>query len=71
VGERIARVKHVYTHLEVEIDVFHCRYLGGSVVLEGPTDYRWITIDETGDYAFPKANHKFMPAIREALTRGK
>jgi A/G-specific adenine glycosylase len=68
VGERIARVKHVYTHLAVEIDVFHCRYLGGSVVLDGPTDHRWITMDEASDYAFPKANHKFMPAIREALT---
>ena len=67
VKERIARVKHVYTHLAVEIDVFHCRYLGGSVVLDGPTDHRWVTMEETSAYAFPKANHKFMPAIRETL----
>ncbi len=67
VGERIARVKHTYTHLAVEIDVFRCRYQGGSVVLDGPTDHRWITLDETTAYAFPKANHKFMPAIRKAL----
>jgi A/G-specific adenine glycosylase len=69
VGARIARVKHVYSHLEVAIDVFHCRYLGGSVILDGPTDHRWITLDESAAYAFPKANHKFMPAIREALSR--
>jgi len=64
---RIARVRHAYTHLVVDIDVFHCHYRGGDVVLEGATDYRWITLDQTGDYAFPKANHKFLPAVRDAL----
>jgi A/G-specific adenine glycosylase len=68
VDARIARVKHVYSHLEVEIDVFHCRYLGGNVVLDGPTDHRWITLDEASQYAFPKANHKFLPAVRNVLT---
>jgi A/G-specific adenine glycosylase len=71
VGERIARVSHAYTHLTVDIDVFHCRYRGGSVVLEGSTDHRWITVEETARYAFPKANHKFMPAIRDALGAAK
>lgn len=67
VGERIARVRHAYTHLTVEIDVFRCRYRGGEVVLDGPTDYRWITLEETDRYAFPKANHKFLPEVRRAL----
>jgi A/G-specific adenine glycosylase len=71
VDARIARVKHAYSHLEVSIDVFHCRYQGGSVVLDGPTDHRWITLDETSDYAFPKANHKFLPAVRNVLTGEK
>jgi A/G-specific adenine glycosylase len=71
VETRIAHVRHTYTHLEVEIDVFHCRYRGGEVVLDGPTDYRWITLAETGAYAFPKANHKFLPAVREALEGGE
>jgi len=67
VGEKITRVKHLYTHLAVEIDVFHCHYRGGNVILDGPTDHRWVTLDETAEYAFPKANHKFMPAIRQVL----
>ena len=67
VKDHIARVHHAYTHLAVDIDVFHCDYRGGSIVLDGPTDHRWITLDETGDYAFPKANHKFLPAIRKAM----
>ena len=71
VGNRIARVRHAYTHLTVDIDVFLCGYRGGAVVLEGPTDHRWITLEETADYAFPKANHKFLPAVRDALAGRK
>jgi A/G-specific adenine glycosylase len=67
VGESIARVRHAYSHLRVEIEVFSCRYRGGDVVLDGPVDYRWIRADETDDYAFPRANHKFLPALRRAL----
>jgi A/G-specific adenine glycosylase len=67
VRERIARVDHVYSLLAVDIEVFRCVYRGGSVVLDGPTDHRWVTLDEAAAYAFPKANHKFMPALRDAL----
>ncbi len=65
VGERVARVKHAYTHLKVEIDVFECRHAGGRVRLDGPTDHRWILLEETAHYAFPKANHKFIKTLRE------
>jgi len=67
VEEHIARVRHAYTHLHVEIDVFACRPQPGDVVLDGPVDYRWIRPGETGRFAFPKANHKFIPAVRETL----
>ena len=67
VKERIARVQHAYSHLTVDIDVFRCLYRGGDIVLDGPTDHRWITLEEARDFAFPKANHKFMPALRDAL----
>jgi A/G-specific adenine glycosylase len=65
VGERVARVKHAYTHLRVEIDVFECRYAGGKVRLAGPTDHRWILLEEAAHYAFPRANHKFLKTLRE------
>ncbi len=67
VGERIARVQHAYSHLKVEIEVFACRYRAGDVVLDGPVDYRWIRPDETDEYAFPRANHKFMAEVKKAL----
>jgi A/G-specific adenine glycosylase len=69
VGERIARVQHAYSHLRVEIEVFVCRYRAGDVVLDGPVDYRWIRPEETDEYAFPRANHKFMADVKKALAR--
>ena len=63
--ERVARVRHAYTHLKVEIDVFRCTNRKGRVRLNGPVDHRWILLEETGQYAFPKANHKFMAVLKE------
>ena len=68
VGERIARVQHAYSHLRVEIEVFACRYRAGDVVLDGPVDYRWIRPEQTDEYAFPRANHKFMAEVKKSLT---
>jgi len=59
----ITRIKHAYTHFKIVMDVFHCIYLGGRIKLNGPVDYKWITPEETGNYPFPKANHKFMGRI--------
>jgi len=65
VGARIARVKHAYTHFKVDMDVFRCRYTGGEVTLNGPTDFRWVVMEELEEYAFPRANHKFIPLLRD------
>lgn len=64
VVERVTTVKHAYTHLKVEIDVFRCVPRGGRVRLRGPVDHRWILLEETGAYAFPKANHKFLSVLK-------
>jgi A/G-specific adenine glycosylase len=63
VVEFVTRVRHAYTHFKVELDVFLCRYKGGKVALNSATDYRWITREEFEQYAFPKANHKFIPFL--------
>ncbi len=67
VGRHVARVRHAYSHLHVEIDVFLCRAPRGRVRLRGPVDHRWVRPDELDDFAFPTANRKFFPRLREAL----
>ena len=64
VTEYLTRVKHAYTHFKIVVDVFHCRYQAGEVVLNGPVDHRWITLEQIDQYPFPRANHKFIPLLK-------
>jgi A/G-specific adenine glycosylase len=59
VDGHISQVKHAYTHFKILMEVFLCRYVAGEVKLNGPMDFRWITLQEIDQYPFPKANHKF------------
>jgi A/G-specific adenine glycosylase len=63
VDSRLCRVRHAYTHFRIVMDVFCCSYLAGRVCLSGPVEHRWVTLDQLGDYPFPRANHKFMPQL--------
>jgi A/G-specific adenine glycosylase len=66
VVERVTTVRHAYSHLKVEIEVFRCAYRAGRVRLRGPVAHKWILLEETARYAFPKANHKFLPVLKAA-----
>jgi len=59
----ITRIRHAYTHFKISMDVFRCTYLAGRVRLNGPVDFRWVRLNEIGDYPFPGANHKFIPLL--------
>lgn len=61
----ITRVKHAYTHFKIHLDVFACQYISGNVKLNGPVDFRWITLQEIDQFPFPKANHKFIPLLND------
>jgi A/G-specific adenine glycosylase len=63
----VTRVKHAYTHFRIIVDVFLCSYISGNVKLNGPVDYRWITLDDIDRYPFPKANRKFIPALAQIV----
>jgi A/G-specific adenine glycosylase len=65
VASHLSRIKHAYTHFKIIMDVFCCSYISGKVKLNGPVDHRWIKLDKLDDYPFPKANHKFFPALKQ------
>jgi A/G-specific adenine glycosylase len=67
VDSHLGRIKHAYTHFKIIMDVFCCTYLSGKVRLNGPVDHRWIKPKKLDDYPFPKANHKFFPALKEFI----
>jgi len=63
----VTRVRHAYSHFRVELEVFRCEPRDGrGVILDGPVDHRWIVHEEIGEYAFPKANHKFIPLLADS-----
>jgi len=66
VVQKIASVKHAYSHFKVEMDVFTCSYRKGEVVLKEASEYRWVTREELGKYAFPGVNNKFLPLITDS-----
>ncbi|MFO7986331.1 MAG: A/G-specific adenine glycosylase [Desulfatiglandaceae bacterium] len=63
IHSHLARVKHAYTHFRIEMDVFQCWYVSGSIRLNGPEDFRWVKVSELHQYPFPKANLKFIPSV--------
>lgn len=65
----LTRVKHAYTHFKIFMDVYLCDYLRGGVRLNGPVDHRWIKLEEIDQYPFPRANHKFIPLLRQTVEK--
>lgn len=63
VEKHLTTVHHAYTHFKIQMDVFYCRHIEGRVRLTGPIDHRWITLSEIENFAFPKANNKFIPLL--------
>jgi A/G-specific adenine glycosylase len=61
----LTRIKHAYTHFKIKMDIFNCTYVSGDLKLNGPVDYRWVTVDELKLYPFPGADRKFMHLILE------
>jgi len=47
------------------MDIFYCNYIAGSIHLNGPIDFKWIRLKDIDQFAFPKANLKFIPMIKE------
>ena len=58
IDSQLTRIRHAYTHFKIVMDVYSCRYVSGKVTLNGPTDHRWVQLDELAGFPFSKANLK-------------
>lgn len=65
IDAHLCKVKHAYTHFKILMDVFCCSYASGRVALNGPVDFRWIELNRLEAFPLPKANHKFLPQLRQ------
>ncbi|MCP3873989.1 MAG: A/G-specific adenine glycosylase [Desulfobacteraceae bacterium] len=63
IESHLTTIHHAYTHFKIKMDIFYCNYISGAIQLNGPIDYKWINLKQIDNFAFPKANLKFIPLI--------
>ena len=63
VGERLTRVRHVYSHFKLLMDVHHCRWVGGEPAALDCADFRWVTREDCEALPFSKADQKVLRAL--------
>ena len=60
VGEHVATVRHAYSHFKITLDVYRCEHTAGTPSRNAHSELKWIQPSRFGEFAFPKANHKFL-----------
>lgn len=65
VGKKLIAVNHAYTHFKITLHVFECDFESGILEPRACDDFRWITAEQLGDFAFPGADRKVIAAIRK------
>lgn len=63
VGGLVATVKHAYSHFKVTLNVYACRHVSGTPCPNAHTHLKWVAPSRFHEFAFPKANHKFLPLL--------
>lgn len=60
VGGLVATVNHAYSHFKVTLNVYKCTHTSETPKANAHTKLKWVTPNQFDEYAFPKANHKFL-----------
>ncbi len=63
--DKLAVVRHAYSHFKVILHVFICQQTGGRIFTRQP--HAWVKGDELQKYPFPGANHKFFPELLKCM----
>jgi len=66
--EKLAVVRHAYSHFKISMTVFICQIgleSNEEITAVKGRPFRWITIEELMAYPFPGANHKFFPKLKD------
>ncbi len=64
VGRRLVTVKHAYTHFRITMHAFECQYVSGRPKAIGCAAWKWVHLAELDRYAFPRASHKVIAALK-------
>ncbi|MGD9365571.1 MAG: A/G-specific adenine glycosylase [Desulfobacteraceae bacterium] len=70
VGDRVATVRHTYTHFKLLMDVYQCRWKTGRVHLRGPAGFKWVHPARIADLPLHGAVHKCLLHL-DSESKGK
>jgi A/G-specific adenine glycosylase len=65
VGSQIGTVRHAYSHFRITLYAFHCTLVSGEPQALECADWRWVTLDELEQYAFPVTDQKISAMLRD------
>jgi A/G-specific adenine glycosylase len=57
-------VKQAYSHFRITLHAFECDYLRGRPRALGCVRWKWVSLRELKNYAFPRANQKIIAALQ-------
>lgn len=57
-------LKHAYSHFRITLASYTCMLLSGHPKPLASKELKWVTVEELGDYPFPKANRTLTLALR-------
>lgn len=63
IGERIATIKHAYTHFKITMTAFFCDWQTGHPQTHAASENRWVDMPELKQFAFPRANLKILEKL--------
>ena len=63
----LVTVEHAYTHFRITLHAFECRYVSGRPQSRTCAAWRWVRPEQLDEFAFPRANHKIIAALRERI----
>ncbi len=64
VGDPLPPVKHAYSHFRITLYPFHCRIRSGRPKAIGCADWRWVSIDQLGRFAFAAADRRIIAHLQ-------
>lgn len=67
----LTTIEHAYTHFTITLMAYICRYVAGEAQALQCSQVRWIRPEHLPDYAFPMANQKVFPFLKQWLESQK
>jgi len=73
IRQKLAFVKHAYTHFQIDLTVFLCTLpaLERDFTPRQAQPFAWITAEQLEKLPFPATNHKFFPALKDWLAQNQ